>query len=93
MYHNSLVYATTLSKSQILMRWGLIIEYFGTNIQHISVVGNIVADTLSRIPYTSVNMYEPITIKAQCLAKTLFATGRVESIEDCFPQDIFNVQR
>ena len=33
--HKHLVYATTLSESQNFMRWRLIIEDFGTNIQHI----------------------------------------------------------
>ena len=48
--HKNLVYAATLSESQRVMRWRLILEEFGTNIQHISGVDNMVADTLSRLP-------------------------------------------
>ena len=44
--------ATTLSESQQVMRWRLILEEFGpSNIQHIAKVDNmIVADTLSCLP-------------------------------------------
>ena len=47
LYHRNLVYATDLSKYQQVMRWRLILEYFGPNIHHISVVENIVADMIS----------------------------------------------
>ena len=49
-YHNNLFYAATLSEYQRVIRWRLILEYFGPNIQHIAVVDNIVADTLSILP-------------------------------------------
>ena len=54
-YHKTMVDAATLSESQILMRWQLIIIEIGPNIQNIVVVDNIVADTLSRLPSASVN--------------------------------------
>ena len=53
--HKNLVYATTLSESQRVMLWILILKEFGPNIQHIAVVDNIVADTLSRLPSTPCN--------------------------------------
>ena len=47
--HKNLFYVATLIESQRVMRWKLIIEEFGPNIQHISGVDNILADTLSRL--------------------------------------------
>ena len=61
--HNNLVYAVTLGESQRVMCWRLVIKYFGSNIHHISVVDNIVADTLSRFPAMSSDKYEPCTRK------------------------------
>ena len=55
--HKNLVYAATLSKSQREMRWRLIIEEFGLNIQHIAEVENILSNTLSRLPYTPSNKH------------------------------------
>ena len=60
-----MVYATTSSESQRVVRWRLIIEKFRPNIQHIAEVDNIVADALSGLPSSSVNKYEPITSKSQ----------------------------
>ena len=48
--HENLFYAANLSESQRVMRWRIILEYFGTNIHHISGVDNMVAHTLSRLP-------------------------------------------
>ena len=62
--HKNLFYAVTLSGSQRVMRWRLIIEEFGPNIQHIAGVDNIVADMLSRLPSTPSNKYNPCTRKA-----------------------------
>ena len=75
-YHKNLVYAATLGEPQSLMRWRLILEEFGPNIQHIAGVDNKVADTLSRLPSTTSDNYEPCTSKAQCCANELFAIGR-----------------
>ena len=41
-----MVYAATLSDSQRVMHWRLIIEDFEPNIQHISGVKNIAADKI-----------------------------------------------
>ena len=74
-YHTNMVYATTLSEYQRVIRWLLILGDFGPNIQHIDGVYNIVSDTLIIFPYTSVNKYEPITSKSQCCADELFKIG------------------
>ena len=87
-YHNNLVYAVTLSGSQRVMRWRLILGEFGPNIQHIAGVENIVADTLSRFPSTSSKNYDPFTRKVQCCANELSTIFRVENSEDCFPINI-----
>ena len=56
----------------------IIIEEFGPNIQHISVVDNIVAYTLIILPSTTIDKYKPCTSKSQCRANELFVIGRVE---------------
>ena len=47
--HKNLMYAATLSESQRVMRWRLILKEFNPNIQHISGMDNIVADAMSRL--------------------------------------------
>ena len=64
------------------MRCRLILEEFGTNIQHIYGVENIVSDTLIIFPSTSRDKYKPCTRKAQYCANKLFVIGRVENNED-----------
>ena len=71
--HNNLVYATTLSEYQRVMHWQLNIRDFGPNIQHISIFDNIVADTLSRLPSTPSNKYEPCTRKDQFRANNTYS--------------------
>ena len=61
-----MVHAANLSESQRVIIWRLIIKEFGTNIQHIYGVDIILDDMLSRLPYTSVYKYNPITKKAHC---------------------------
>ena len=60
------------------MRWKIIIEEFGPNIQHIATFDNIVADALSRFPSTPGNKYKPSTMKAQFHVNDLFAISRVK---------------
>ena len=91
--HKNLVYAVTLSEFQRVMRWRLIIEEFGPNIQHIDGVENMVADTLSRFPSTPSNKYETCTRKYQFRMNELFVIGRVENNKDFFPLNILIVQR
>ena len=52
-----MVYVKTLSEYQRVMGWRLILEEIGSNVQHISVVDNIVSDTLSRLLYMPNNKY------------------------------------
>ena len=87
-YHKNLVYSTTLSEYQRVIRWQLIIEYFGPNIQHIYGVDNIVADTLSRLRSTPSKNYKCCTRKSQCRANELLEIGRVENNKYCFPLNI-----
>ena len=47
--HKNLVYEATLSESQRIMRWWLLLEDFGPHIHHIAGIDNINADTLSRL--------------------------------------------
>ena len=70
--HKNLVYTTTWSESQILMCWQLTIEYFGPKIHHIAGVDNIVADTLTRLPSTTVNRYETSTTRGLLVEKTIY---------------------
>ena len=45
--HKNLVHAATMSQSQRVMRWRLILEEFGPDIKHIKGEDNVVADTIS----------------------------------------------
>ena len=53
--HKNLVHAATVSQSQRVMRWRMILEEFGPDIRHISGEENIVADAISRIPTTDID--------------------------------------
>ena len=70
----------------------LVLRYFGPKIQHIAVIYNIVAYTLSRLPSTSVNKYKPITRKYQCRANQLLAIIRAENNEYFFPLNILRLK-
>ena len=91
--NKNLVYAATLSESERVMHWRLIMKEFGPNIQHIAGVDNIVADTLSRPPSTPRDKYETCTRKDQCRANKLFAIGRGENNEPPPPLNILILQR
>ena len=88
-----MVYNATLSESQRVMRWQLILEEFGTNIQHIAGVYNILSDKLSRLPSKPSNKYDHCIGKSQCCANELFPIGRVENNENVFLLNILIVQR
>ena len=91
--HNNLSYAATLSESQKVIFWRLVIKEFGTNIQDIAVVDNIVDDTLSRLSSRPSEKYDPCTRKSQCHANELFALSRIENNGYCFPLLILILQR
>ena len=44
LYHKNLFYATIMSEYQMVILWQLILKEFGTNIQYISGVDNVVTD-------------------------------------------------
>ena len=90
--NKNLVYAVKLSESQRVMRWIIILEEFGPNIQHIAGVDNIVADTLDRLPFMLSDTYKPCTRKYKCCANELFTIDSVENNEDCFPLNILILQ-
>ena len=70
------------------MRWQLMLEDFGPNIQHIAGFDNIVADTLSIFPSTSSNNYDPFTRNYQCRTNDLFSIGRLVNNKGFFPLNI-----
>ena len=72
-----MVYAATLSESQRVMRWRLILEDSGPNIQNIAGVENIVAYTIIILPSMPNNKCDPCTKKPQCHANGFFAIGRI----------------
>ena len=88
----NLSYAATLSKSQHVMHWKLIIEEFEPNIKHKDGVDNIVADTLIRLTYTSVEKYRPSTMKDHFCSNKLFAIRIDKNNEDYVPLYLLNVQ-
>ena len=89
--HKNLVYDATLSESQTVMRWGLIIDEFGPNIHYISGVDNKVGEMLSISLSTPSNKYDPCISKSQCCANKLFTLSRVENNKYCFPLNILFV--
>ena len=88
--HKNLVYAATLSESQRVMRWRLILEEFGPNIQHIAGVDNTVADTLSRLPSANNDESIPSTSQGSRHAKELFAINATTT--SGFPLNLSLVQ-
>ena len=84
--HKNLVYEATLSESQRVMRWRLLLEEFGPNIHHIAGVDNIVADTLSRVKSSNVEEDENPTSDNRMLQE-LYAATRIQSIQADFPLD------
>ena len=56
--HKNLVHAATISQSQRVMRWRLILEEFGPDIKQISGEDNVVANAMSRFPTTTQDQRE-----------------------------------
>ena len=77
----------------MVMLWRLIIEDFLPTIQNIYGVYNIIANTLSRFPSTSVDKYEPNRSKVQCRANKLLEIIRAKNSKYFYPLSILNVQR
>jgi transposase InsO family protein len=83
--HKNLIYEATLSESQRVMRWRLLLEEYGPHIHHIAGVDNIVADTLSRIKSSNVEEDENDIPTAENKIQELYANTRVRSIQADFP--------
>ena len=89
--HKNLVYEATLSQSQRVMRWRLILEEFGPNIQHIAGLDNVVADTLSRLPSANTDEKDsPCTPLDSHQANELFA---LDNETESFPLSLSLVHR
>ena len=88
--HKNLVHAATVSESQRVMRWRLLLEEYGPDIRHIKGVDNVVADAISRLPMA--NDDEPSTDKVQSHMNELFNIGNRNN-DNGFPLDLSDVQR
>ena len=75
----NLVYEATLSESQRVMRWRLLLKEFGPHIHHIAGVNNIVADTLSRVKSNNVGEDKNESSQKQMLQE-LYAATKIRSI-------------
>ena len=79
-----LVYEATLSESQRVMRWRLLLKEFGLHIHHIAGVDNIVADTLSRVESSNIGEDKNESSQKQTLQE-LYAAIKIQSIRVEFP--------
>ena len=75
------------------MLWRIILEEFGPNIQHIYVFDNIVAYTLSILPSSPSDKYQPCIRKGQYCVNQIFTLGRIENKKYCFPLNLLILQR
>ena len=62
------------------MNWWIIIEYFGPNVQHESVVDKIIAYMLSIIPSEPDEWVDPTTIMDQSHVNELFTTSMKKNL-------------
>ena len=81
--HKNLVYEATLSESQRVMRWRLLLKEFGPHIHHISGIDNIVADTLSRLKCTNIEHNEN-EIPTETKLQELYTNTQIQSIQADF---------
>ena len=70
-----MVYVATMSESQRVMCWQLILKEFGPNIQNIARVDYMVSDTLSRLLYEPNDQEYTRNIRDQCGVNELFETN------------------
>ena len=92
--HKNLVHATTMSQSQRVMRWRLILEEFGPDIKHIKGEDNTVADAISRLPTANQDQIESCTDTQDPLSKTLTESEYLVLEEDeGFPLNLPIVQQ
>ena len=84
--HRNLIYEATLSESQRVMRWRLLLEEFGPHIHHIAGVDNIVADNLSRLKSSNAEEDEN-DVPADTKLQELYSNQKIRSIQSEFPLD------
>ena len=80
-----MVYAETHSEYQRVMRWQLILEELRPNIQHAAEDENILADTLSILPSTTIERDKLSTPRALSTANKLFTTRLVQLLRVGIP--------
>ena len=90
--HKNLVHAATVSQSQRVMRWRMILEEFGPDIRHISGEDNAVADAISRLP-TAATELKDIRNDSQVLQDEIKSAffGEILNLDEeheSFPLDI-----
>ena len=67
------------------MHWQLILKEFRYDIQHISVVDNIVADTLSIFLSTTFDLDDPSTTRDISWSNELFSNRVAQTVEGGYP--------
>ena len=82
--HKNLVYEATLSESQRVMCWLLLLKEFGPHIHHIAGVDNTVVNTLSCMKPNNTKDDEKVSSKKQMLQE-LYAATKIQSIQAEFP--------
>ena len=94
--HKNLVNAATVSQSQRVMRWRMILEEFGPNIRHIKGEDNIVADAISRLPTASQDPSEHST-EVLGLQNEMFLTQYesmvLDDSDEGFPLELSKVRK
>jgi hypothetical protein len=86
-------HAATVSESQCVMRWCLLLEEYRPDIRHISGVENVVADAISRLPMAQNDENESSTVKIQRQMNEMFNLEQDESNDKGFPLQLSEVQR
>ena len=92
--HKNLMYTGTLSESQRVMRWRMILEEFGPTIHHLAGADNVVADALSRLLSNRLESTEgPSSVPDGAdETKEMFATTRREAEDTTFPLAKYKIQ-
>ena len=92
--HKNLMYAATISQSQRVMRWRMILEEFGPDIKHIKGEENTVADAISRLPTASNDQEQEQSTVAQGQTKAVTKGEHlVLEDEEQFPLNLSIVRR
>ena len=92
--HKNLMYTGTLSESQRVMRWRMILEEFGPTIHHLAGADNVVADALSRLLSNRLESTEGPSSAPDVAEETkeMFATTRREAEDTTFPLAKYKIQ-